>query len=200
MTELESLLFNISISPNTPQQGALLIAEPFLREEFFCHAVICLVDYDENKSTMGIVLNKPTSYNLDEVIPNITLNTKIPVYCGGPVSYDRLFYIHTLGNIIPNSKLIHNGLYIGGDLDAIIDYINLGFKTTGMIRFFIGNSGWGAGQLDNELKQYVWAVTNPTNYTNLLIGEGDKYWRRYVKTMGKEYRGWHYHPENPKMN
>lgn len=200
MTELESLLFNISIPQNAPQPGALLIAEPFLREEFFCHAVICLVDYDDNKSTMGIVLNKPTSYNLDQIITNINISANIPVYCGGPVSCDRLFFIHTLGNIIPNSRLINNGLYIGGDFDAVINYINLGFETTGKIRFFIGNSGWDAGQLEDELKQYVWAVTTPINYTNLLIGDGDRYWRQYVETMGNEYRGWLYHPENPKMN
>lgn len=136
MTELKSLLFNISIPQNAPQPGALLIAEPFLREEFFCHAVICLVDYDDNKSTMGIVLNKPTSYNLDQIITNINISANIPVYCGGPVSCDRLFFIHTLGNIIPNSRLINNGLYIGGDFDAVINYINLGFETTGKIRFF----------------------------------------------------------------
>lgn len=73
-------------------------------------------------------------------------------------------------------------------------------KQQGKYVFFIGNSGWDAGQLEDELKQYVWAVTTPINYTNLLIGDGDRYWRQYVETMGNEYRGWLYHPENPKMN
>ena len=198
MTDIESFLFNIEINKQKPYKGALLVAEPFLREEYFCHAVICIVEYEIGKSSMGIVMNKPISYSLSELIPDIYSEYDLPVYCGGPLSCDRLYYIHSLGNFITDAKEISNGLYIGGNIDDIITYINEGNNTYGKIRFFLGYSGWDPGQLENELKHNVWAVT-PNNH-ELLLGERDNYWHKYVKSMGDEYRGWQYHPENPQFN
>ena len=138
MDNISSFLFNISISSNAPFQGALLVAEPFLDDEYFNHAVICITEYSNNTTTMGFILNNKTQYNLQSLIAEISCKDSIPVFCGGPMSEDRLFYIHTLGDIIPNSKEISSGLYIGGDFDAIIKYINSGYPTDGIIKFFIG--------------------------------------------------------------
>lgn len=57
MTDINSLLFKIEMSPQIPSQGAILISEPFLREEYFCHAVISIVDYSSKNSAMGIFTN-----------------------------------------------------------------------------------------------------------------------------------------------
>ena len=200
MTNIDSLLFKIDINKCNPHLGALLISEPFLREEYFCHSVICLVDYEKGKSSMGIVMNKPTEYTLCSLIPDIEENAAVRIYCGGPLSCDRLYFIHTLGEIIPNSKKIINGLYIGGDFNTMIEYINSGGEIEGKVRFFIGYSGWDAGQLEEELNQHVWAIGKVNNNNELLIGDSDKYWHQYVKHLGKEYRGWRFHPENVLMN
>ena len=200
MTDIDSLLFKIEMSPKSPSQGCILISEPFLREEYFCHAVISIVDYSSDNSAMGIVLNKPTQFFLDEIVPDIYSDTNIQVYCGGPLSSDRLYYIHTLGDLISDAKEISSGLYIGGNFNEIIEYVNAGNPIEGKIKFFLGYCGWEAGQLYEELSQHVWAVTSPLNFESMLIGGGDKTWHQYVKAMGKEYRGWLFHPENPHMN
>lgn len=200
MTNIDSLLFKIEMDHRTPFPGALLVSEPFLREDYFCHAVICIVEHEAGTSTMGLVLNKPTSYTLNSLIPQINLDISIPIYCGGPLSGDRLYFIHTLGDIIPLSQKISDGLYIGGDFDAVIEYINSGHPIKNNIRFFLGYCGWDPGQLDDELKHHVWAVSESNCNQKLLTGFGDKYWHKYVKTLGEEYRGWLYHPENPQMN
>ena len=200
MTNIDSLLFKIEMTRHTPYLGALLISEPFLREEYFCHSVICLIDYKLGNSTMGIVMNKKTKYQLNDLIPDIYSQFDIPIFCGGPLSNDRLYYIHSLGDIITDSKKILDGLYIGGDFNDIIEYINSGNEINGKIRFFIGYSGWDPGQLEDEIKNHVWAVTPSQCNLNLLHGDGDKYWHRYVKIMGEEYNGWKYHPETPSLN
>lgn len=200
MTDIDSFLFKIEINRCAPQPGALLIAEPFLREDYFRHAVICLVDYEIGKSSMGIVMNKPTGYTLGSLIKQIDNNNNTPIYCGGPLSCDRLYFIHTLGEIIPNSRKITGNLYIGGDFEAIINYVNSGYDVDGNVRFFIGYSGWDAGQLEEELALHTWAVSNQHHTHTLLIGEGDNYWHNHVKALGAEYRGWQYHPENPQLN
>lgn len=200
MTDIDSLLFKIEMSHRSPQPGALLIAEPFLREDYFCHAVICLVDYEIGKRSMGIVMNKPTNYTLGTLVKQIDEHNITPIYCGGPLSCDRLYFIHTLGDIIPNSRKINDNLYIGGDFNAMIGYVNSGYNIEGNVRFFIGYSGWDSGQLEEELTLHTWAVSNQYQAQQLLMGEGDKYWHNHVKALGNEYRGWQYHPENPQLN
>ncbi|WP_289692515.1 YqgE/AlgH family protein, partial [uncultured Duncaniella sp.] len=164
MIDFESLIFNIDIDTRCiPRPGSLLVAEPFLRERYFHHAVICLVDYEPKGSAMGIVLNNRTTYTLQDILPSVTATDAIPVYCGGPMSCDRLYFMHTLGGLIPDSREIIPGLYIGGDFDTVLSIVNdgyavdghirffLGYAVDGHIRFFLGYSGWDMEQLDGEL-------------------------------------------------
>ncbi len=201
MIDFESLLFNIDINARRiPRPGSLLVAEPFLRERYFHHAVICLVDYEPRGSAMGIVLNSRTSYTLQDLLPAVKSGRPIPIYCGGPMSCDRLYFMHTLGDLIPNSRRVCDGLWIGGDFDTMLSIVNDGYLLDGHIRFFLGYSGWDADQLDGELLKSVWAVTDIPSIDELLSGEEDSYWHRIVRTMGAHYRGWLYHPRNPHSN
>lgn len=200
MKRIEKLLFKIDLPNRHAYPGALLVAEPFLRESYFNHSVICLVDYDRHSSSMGLVMNRQTNYMLSDLISGIRHCEKIPVYCGGPMSCDRLFFVHTLGDIIPDSQPITEGLYVGGNFDTMLEYVNGNYPIEGYIRFCLGYSGWGAGQLDDELKRNVWAVAPVLNPSDLLCGSEDSYWHRQVKLMGQNYRGWLYHPQNPRLN
>jgi len=201
MIDFESLLFNIDInSERIPRGGSLLVAEPFLREQYFHHAVICLVDYEPRGSAMGVVLNNPTSYTLQDLVSKVTVKTPIPVFCGGPMSCDRLYFIHTLGDVIPESRHINDSLSIGGDFETLLSVINDGYDIDGAVRFFVGYSGWSPGQLDDELIKKVWAITEILDPHTLLMGAEDQYWHRIVRSMGSDFRGWLYHPRNPHYN
>ncbi|MCM1139576.1 MAG: YqgE/AlgH family protein [Duncaniella sp.] len=201
MIDFESLLFNIDINTERiPRCGSLLVAEPFLREQYFHHAVICLVDYEPRGSAMGVVLNNATSYTLQDLVPAVKVKKPIPVFCGGPMSCDRLYFIHTLGDVIPDARRINDSLSVGGDFDSLMSIINAGYDTDGSVRFFVGYSGWSPGQLDGELLKKVWAVTDIRDNASLLYGSEDSYWHRIVRSMGPEFRGWLYHPRNPHSN
>jgi putative transcriptional regulator len=189
-SNIDSSFFRVNLPTGKPQIGALLVAEPFLREDHFNHAVISLIEYSEDHTAMGLVLNKPTGYDIGEAVDGINDNISIPIYCGGPVSCDRLFYIHSLGNVIPDAKKLSTDLFIGGDFDAVKEYINSGKPTEGVIRFFIGYSGWEVGQLESEIEGHVWA----------LHADGDSFWYHTVKKMGENYRNWLTYPLNPQMN
>lgn len=172
--------------------GSLLIAEPFLKEDHFNHAVILLLDYAKDDTSMGLVINKPTGYTLGQLIEGFDCD--IPVYCGGPVGEDRLFYIHSLGDIIKGSVEVAPGLWIGGDFDDIKQYVGDGYPTDGLLRFFLGYSGWQPNQLDEELGNDVWAIANEFDSKNLISDSGDTTWHRTVRDMGERFRGWLYHP------
>lgn len=199
--DYKKLLFNIDIpSGHTPAEGKLLISEPFLHEEFFNHSVILLADYEKGGSAMGIVLNNPTRYKLQELISDVNVEDPIPVYCGGPVADDHLFFAHTLGDLIPETRPVCDGLWIGGDFEAVKRIVNDGYPLEGHLRFFLGYSGWSRNQLDTELSDNVWAVSNAPDPHVLLTGSGDSYWHERVRAMGEDYRGWLYHPRNPMDN
>ncbi len=200
MRDIESFLFNIDISTPEPHAGALLISEPFLRDRYFNHSVVCLTEYQTGKTAMGLVLNRITEFQLQDLVEAITTEEDIPIYCGGPMSMDRLFYIHTLGNVIPNSTEIINGLYIGGDFDSIIRYVNCECDVIDRIRFFIGYSGWNINQLDEELHKNVWAVATISDTDELFKGSENAYWHKFVRTLGEKYKGWRYHPQDPQSN
>lgn len=201
MLDFASLLFNIDISARLPRPGSLLVAEPFLRESYFNHAVICLIDHAPGLASMGVVLNRLSGHTLQELIDDIRAPQSVPVFCGGPMSCDRLYFLHTLGpDILPDAREIRQGLWIGGNFEAMKQYVNAGYPIDGHIRFFIGYSGWDDGQLDGELRKNVWAVTEFSSAEKLLCGAEDRFWHRHVRAMGPSYRGWRYHPQNPRAN
>ncbi|MDE7135978.1 MAG: YqgE/AlgH family protein, partial [Muribaculaceae bacterium] len=60
MSDLGKEIFNIDIPTIQPDCGRVLVSEPFLREDYFRHSVVFLVDHEFKGKSMGIVMNHPT--------------------------------------------------------------------------------------------------------------------------------------------
>lgn len=193
--------------------GDLLIAEPLLKEEVFRRAVVMVLDapaeggasQTEGKDftdsgVMGLVLNHNTELTLQNLMPDWSEGARVPLFCGGPVEMERLFMLHTLGDRFPGSMEIVPGVFVGGKLDDIVDYINNGGAIAGKMRFFLGYSGWSSAQLRDELAAKVWTRSRPGSNESLLRGDGNPYWRREVERLGEEYRSWLLVPQDPEMN
>lgn len=202
MKNISTTLFDVTTVKGSVRQGALLVAEPFLSESYFNHSVLAVVDYSLREGAMGVVLNQPTRGMLSDVLPDVSKRYDAPLFCGGPMGHDRLFFIHTLGpDIIPGSRSFAPGLYIGGDVDTVVAYVNSGYEQQGCLRFFVGYSGWGPGQLEQELDADAWAIGQcPLDPSTLLRGAGDAYWHSAVRRLGGAYRSWRLFPRNPVNN
>lgn len=203
MKVLSTSLLNVrAVPPEKVGAGSLLVAEPLLSESYFNHGVIVLVDHTETDGALGLVMNNPTGHTLDEFLDGADSGTEVEVYCGGPVGTDRMVFMHTLGEtVLPGAKQFAPGLYLGGDFDAAIDYVNSGYPVDGVIRFFIGYSGWDAKQLADELSNGVWGVTEaPADLSTLFCGDGDHYWHHFVRHMGTPYRPWRFYPRDLRSN
>ena len=94
-----------------------MISEPFLRDATFGRSVILLVDHTE-EGTMGLVINKQLPLLLNDVVTEFKYLDEIPLYKGGPVATDTLFYLHTLEKI-PGSIPVSKGLFLNGDFEEI---------------------------------------------------------------------------------
>ena len=85
-------------------------------------------------------------------------------------------------------------------IEKLIDYIEKGNPYEGKIRFYLGYSGWGSGQLENEISRNTWTVNNLPEPDTLLYGSGASFWREQVKQLGPDYRSWLMVPPHPSFN
>lgn len=200
--ELDGMLKIDNQSDSPIRRGDFLLAEPLLKEEFFNRAVVLVLDVDSDNGVMGLTLNKSTTFRLSDIIEGWEYGRRIPLYCGGPVDTQRLFMLHSLGELFPGSLEICPGIFVGGRLDDIVAYINDGGVIEGKMRFFLGYSGWGNDQLRRELKENVWAMTrrNDGSMCDILRGQDNAFWRREVERLGSRYRSWLIVPQNPEEN
>ena len=196
MSDIENLII-IKTNNIKPGKGKLLISEPFLLDYYFKRSVVLLAEHNEEGS-FGIIMNKPVSAKFNEIVKNFP-EFNAQLYLGGPVKSDSLFFIHTLGDRIEGSLEIIDGLYWGGNIEAIKEMITLNILNPADIRFYIGYSGWTANQLDAELKRNSWVVSR-AKVDQLLNTQPNKLWSLSLQNLGKEYALWTNFPSDPSMN
>lgn len=185
-------------SKTPPSRGKMLISEPALRDFYFGRSVVLLVEHNEEEGSIGLILNKPIHLKINEVVkefPQVTY----PLFLGGPVHPERLYYLHTLGEKVPGSIEILPGLFWGGEIDLLIELIELKVVSPNDVRFFIGYSGWEPGQLNRELGEKSWIVTQCSLET-AMEQKPDKMWSSILKELGNDYAIWSNFPADPILN
>jgi putative transcriptional regulator len=114
-------MFEIKYNNIKPKNGSLLLSEPFQTEQIFNRSVIILCEHNDQGS-FGVVLNKPSQYKIKDIIKEMP-DVDFPVYIGGPVEVDHIFFIHDQGDAIPNSTKINDKYSWGGDFEIIKNMI-----------------------------------------------------------------------------
>ena len=194
---IDSDIFKIQSNNVLPSRGKILISEPFLRDATFGRSVVLLIDHTEEGS-MGLIINKQLPIFVNDIIKEFKYIENIPVYKGGPLATDTLFYLHTLADI-PGAIPISKGLYLNGDFDEIKKYILQGNKVDRYIRCFLGYSGWESEQLSTELKENTWLVSKEEN-AYLMNGDTKDMWKQALEKLGSKYETWSRFPQVPTFN
>ena len=195
--ESEIDLFAIMPEDKIPEKGKILISEPFLPDTFFNRSIVYLTDHTLQGS-VGFILNKKLDLKLSSAIAGFD-GWDENINMGGPVAPDTLHYLHSLGELIPDSILIEDNIWWGGDIDAIRDLISAGKITPSQIRFFLGYSGWSAGQLERELREDSWIIAR-VKADIVMNNRGDNTWKRVLRSFKNKYRIWADFPDSPDMN
>lgn len=191
-------LFQIQSNTFDPKPGDLLLSEPTMNNFHFGRAAVLLIDHNDTEGTFGIIMNKPLKMKLNELVDDFN-EFNATVYWGGPVADNRIFFMHSLGDIIPETCKVMDGLYWGGDAEVLNTLIGQGIATKDNVRFFLGYSGWEAHQLTGELERNAWAVCQ-ANAKTLWNTPSDELWKTLVNRLGKEYQMWSRFPKNPEEN
>ncbi len=140
-----------------------LIAMPGMVDGTFSGAVVYLCEHTEN-GALGLVINKPIDIKLKNLFERIELSldagelAEQPVYFGGPVQTERGFVLHERLGEGPspyNSTLsIPGGLEMTTSKD-VLEALSQGGGPKRLL-VTLGYSGWGAGQLEDELGRNGW--------------------------------------------
>jgi putative transcriptional regulator len=182
----------------TTKKGKILISDPSIIPDLqFSRSIILLVD-DNNEGSIGFIINKPLNFELKDLIPVIKSN--FPIYHGGPVQQDNLYFVHKIPKLIPGSIKISEGLYWSGNFEIILKLSKDQKINKNDIRFFLGYSGWDANQLNSELDSNSWILCE-NNYKKDIFQVSDKtIWKNKMIDLGGEYSLWSNAPEQPSQN
>lgn len=136
-----------------------LIAMPSLTDSFFGESLVYLFEHN-SEGAMGMVINQSTDLSLADILAQLRPDAEapahtldIPVYRGGPVQMEHGFVLH------PNTHAYQHTTSIGNlSLTTSRDILFAIADGSGPAEHLItlGYSGWGASQLEDELKENAW--------------------------------------------
>ena len=187
------------MSPQSPQQlrsGILLIAAAGMFDPNFGRSVVLLCEH-QAKGSFGLVLNQRLDATMSDLIE--TCDWDSPVYRGGPVELGALHFIHCRDDIDVGSHEVLPGVFWGGDFVKLNRLLSEGVLTPEECRFFLGYSGWGEGQLQNELEHEGWYLCSASRELVFKQDSAD-FWRQTLKQMGPDYKILSTFPDDPRMN
>ena len=167
--------------------GTLLAAWPDLLDPNFMHRVVLVCQHSE-EGAYGLVVNQSTTFALKDLLPEHELlgSSEFPVHLGGPVDHSTMQFLHRAPDRIPGGLCLEGSIWLGGELDAMARFVHEApDEASEKLRVLLGYSGWGAGQLEGELRANSWLPAPGS--TDAVFGEtGESCWRRVVRSVGPE--------------
>lgn len=163
--------------------GRLLVATPLITDPHFFHTVVYLYAHDPDEGAAGVVLNRPTEEPTVEHLPGWRSHLAAPpnIFWGGPVAEAN-------GLVL----LVADGeVRLADDLDPPMDPVRA--------RLFVGQAGWAPGQLEAEIAEGAWVVTDPLP-DDIVSPFPDRLWSRVLRRVGGEAAVWSTHPVDVRMN
>jgi putative transcriptional regulator len=190
------------------RKGSLLIAAPSLVDPDFILSVVIVAEHNA-EGALGLILNRPGDLPVRELWSNISdepAETDARTFVGGPVQKGAVLFLHGHEDLAPGAEPIVPGVYLGGEvelLSAILrrdaDLRKEGNEDGACFRVFSGYSGWGAGQLDGELKAGGW-LTLPASAEQVFRSPPERLWALSLGALGGAYKFYSLMPPDPEMN
>lgn len=169
-------------SPQASTKGFVLVAVPLLDEPTFHRTVIYMLEHTD-EGALGVVINRPTTQTLVRGLEAWITQLSPPqvIFSGGPVMDNTLIAIASVGDRAPSEGLapLDHDLYTV-DLSLVPDDLSVELL---QLRVFRGYSGWGAGQLEDELEEGSWLVL-PCEALDVFTADPDDVWRHVLRRAG----------------
>lgn len=175
--------------------GRLLLSNATLFDPNFRRTVV-LIGHHDDEGAVGVVLNRPLGLPVDAAVPPLSelVSAGEELFEGGPVEPDAAVVIAEFSDPARASILAFGAIGFlpdemgAEDRDAIV-----------RARIFAGYSGWGPGQLEDELAEDAWLVTHATE-TDVFTAEPERLWEHVVRRLGPGYAVLQTMPIDPSAN
>jgi putative transcriptional regulator len=147
--------------PTTPSlAGHFLIAMPAMGDPNFARGITFICQHDGD-GAMGLVVNRLSDYKLGDVLQQMHMPCErvevasTPVLMGGPVQPERGFVLHAPSEREWDSSYrINDALAVTTSRDILAAMADGGGPPRVLVT--LGYAGWGAGQLEQELRDNAW--------------------------------------------
>jgi len=174
--------------------GSLLVAHPNMLDPNFRRTVLFISEHDPSEGALGVIINRP----LDRQVADLVTDTpptglaKVPVFLGGPVGKDQLMFAAFEWKKGDGVMLSHN-------VALTQPSVALGKKDLVTICAFVGYAGWGAGQLESEVRQKAWLLQK-ANRSLLKLDRLPNLWFDIMRSLGPWYKMLAAAPDDPSLN
>jgi len=167
-------------------KGQFLMAMPSLADPNFSQTVTCICEHTP-EGAVGIVVNRvhpPLSGK--DIFEELKIKClpgaeSIPIHIGGPVHLNEIFVLHGPPFGWEGSLMITPTLAMSNTKD-ILESLSMGRGPESFI-ISLGCAGWGAGQLESELKQNAW-LTSPVFEEVIFRLPIEARWEEAVRKIG----------------
>ena len=172
--------------------GSLLVAHPNMLDPNFRRTVLFISEHDPNEGALGVIINRP----LDRQVADLVTDTPppgladVPVFLGGPVGKNQLMFAAFEWKKGDGFKLSHN---------AVLEHAGTAAVDKNLICAFVGYAGWGAGQLETEVKQKAWLLQK-ANPSLLKLDRLPNLWFDIMRSLGPWYKMLAAAPDDPSLN
>jgi len=174
-------------------RGALILADPSLRDPNFARTVLLLTDHEADQGAHGYVLNRPMGKRVGELLKDPVFEGlgEVSIFHGGPVSPERLTFAVLAWDEAAGRLTFTTHLSVEDAQNA---------RREGReVRAFVGYSGWAEGQLESELRQRAWITRKPAREV-VAMTQPEKLWEDLLRSMGPQFGLLAKMPDDPSLN
>ena len=180
------------------------MATPLLGDPNFKRAVVLIVEHEVAEGTLGIVLNRPTTIGLGQVLEQWTELATDPsvVFKGGPVAPNSALALA----LVPGKNEPEGWRALDGapalarlgllDLDAPPQLLASAIQS---LRVYAGYAGWSPGQLEAEIDEGAWFVL-PAEPGDIFAADPEHLWRAVLQRQEGDMAFLATYPEDPGLN
>ena len=179
-------------------RGQLLLSAPNLFDPNFRRTVVLIAEHTE-EGALGVVLNRPAGATVGEAVPDlewIAESPDDPLYAGGPVGPDSVIVLAEFDDPDLAAAIVIEDV---GFVPATGADTELVAASTRRTRVFAGHAGWGAGQLEREMRERSWIV-EPATAADVFTERPEELWSAVLRRKGDEWRLLATMPLDPSLN
>lgn len=173
--------------------GQLLVAHPNMLDPNFRRSVLLISSHNVEEGAEGLIINRPLDKRVSELVTDPTPGAlaHVPVFLGGPVGTNQLMFAAFDWEGRDSLSLNQNV--------ALEEANHLAERDRSAIRAFVGYAGWGAGQLESELRQNAWVLQKPDRAA-LKPERLPRLWFEIMRKLGPWFKMLSAAPDDPSLN